>query len=48
MFNFQDQKLLIHRYDSKQDAAITTAHSKRLVEPLKKTDINIKYNMVKY
>ena len=34
--------------DIKQYAAITTAHSKRLIELLKKTDVNIKYNMGKY
>ena len=36
--------------DSKQDAATTPAHSKLLIEQVKKTkkDVNIKYNMGKY
>ena len=36
--------------DSKQDAATTTAHSKRLIELLKKqkTFVKIKYNIGKY
>ena len=32
----------------KQYASTTTAHSKRLIELLKKTDVNIKYIMGKY
>ena len=34
--------------NSRQDYATTTAHSKLLIELLKKTDVNIKYNMGKY
>ena len=36
--------------DSKQDAATTTAHSNILIEliKMKKTDVSIEYNMVKY
>ena len=36
--------------DSKQDAVTTTAHSKRLIELLKRKNnyVSIKYNMGKY
>ena len=37
--------------DRKQDAATTTAHSKRFIEMLKQRkiiDVKIKYNMVEY
>ena len=34
--------------DSKQDAATTTAHIKRLIELLKEIDVIIEYNMGKY
>ena len=42
---------LYFSYDSKQDDATSTAHSKHLIELLKEeknTDINIKYNTGKY